>query len=296
MWTFTFTCTGEIAMTPLRERMLADLRVRNYAPKTQRVYVQCVADFAMHFKPSPDDLGREEIREYLVYLVEQKKVSWSSFNQTASALRFFYRFTLGQEGLVPHIPYPRGERRLPTVLSPEEVRRVLDALTNIKHRAALVTAYAAGLRVSEVVALRVADIDSQRMVIHVRQSKGRKDRSVMLSAQLLELLRRYVRAVHPWEWLFPGAVPGRPLSVRSLQHVCARACRKAGLQKHVTMHTLRHSFATHLLEAGTDLRIIQTLLGHGSVRTTQIYTHVSTERLRNVQSPLDRLTEVGGRL
>jgi len=278
-------------MTALRTRMLEDLRIRNYAAKTQRVYVQSVAAFARHFGRSPDVLGQEEIRAYLIHLREERKVSWSRFNQVVSALRFLYRYTLGREEMVPHLPYPRGERRLPRVLSVEEARRFLGSIANLKHRAALTTAYAAGLRVSEVVGLRVGDVDSQRMVIHVRQGKGRKDRMVMLSTQLLALLRVYVRAVRPGEWLFPGAVPARPLTVRSLQQACAKAARVSGLQKPVSVHTLRHSFATHLLEAGTDLRAIQTLLGHGSVRTTQRYTHVSTLRLQSIRSPLDLAAE-----
>ena len=278
-------------MSALRTRMLEDLRIRNYAAKTQRVYVQSVAGFARHFGRSPDVLGQEEIRAYLIHLREERKVSWSRFNQVVSALRFLYRYTLGREEMVPHLPYPRGERRLPRVLSMEEARRFLGSIANLKHRAALTTAYAAGLRVSEVVGLRVGDVDSQRMVIHVRQGKGRKDRMVMLSTQLLALLRAYVRAVRPGEWLFPGAVPARPLTVRSLQHACAKAARVSGLQKPVSVHTLRHSFATHLLEAGTDLRAIQTLLGHGSVRTTQRYTHVSTLRLQSIRSPLDLAAE-----
>ena len=278
-------------MTALRTRMLEDLRIRNYAAKTQRVYVQSVAGFARHFGRSPDVLGQEEIRAYLIHLREERKVSWSRFNQVVSALRFLYRYTLGREEMVPHLPYPRGERRLPRVLSVEEARRFLGSIANLKHRAALTTAYAAGLRVSEVVGLRVGDVDSQRMVIHVRQGKGRKDRMVMLSTQLLALLRVYVRAVRPGEWLFPGAVPARPLTVRSLQQACAKAARVSGLQKPVSVHTLRHSFATHLLEAGTDLRAIQTLLGHGSVRTTQRYTHVSTLRLQSIRSPLDLAAE-----
>ena len=279
-------------MTELRARMLGDLRVRNYSPKTQRVYVSCVAAFARHFGRAPDVLGREEIREYLLHLREHKKVSWSSFKQTVSALRFLYRHTLGREDMVPYIPYPRAERTLPTVLSVEEVRRFMGAISNVKHRAALMTSYAAGLRASEVVALRLCDIDSQRMVIHVRHAKGRKDRTVMLSTQLLALLRDYVRAVRPGQWLFPGTVPARPLAVRSLQKACENASRASGLPKHVTVHTLRHSFATHLLDAGTDLRVIQTLLGHSSVKTTQRYTHVSTLRLRSIRSPLDLHTEV----
>jgi site-specific recombinase XerD len=278
-------------MTALRTRMLEDLRLRNYSPKTQRIYVGGVAAFAAHFGRSPEVLGREEIRSYLLHLRDHRRVSWSSFNQAVAALRFLYRYTLDRADVVPHIPYPRGERRLPTVLSVVEVQRFLAAIGNVKHRAALTTAYAAGLRVSEVVGLRVGDVDSQRMVIHVRQGKGRKDRMVMLSTQLLALLREYVGAVRPGEWLFPGAVPARPLTVRSLQHACAKAARVSGLQKPVTVHTLRHSFATHLLEAGTDLRAIQTLLGHGSVRTTQRYTHVSTLRLQSIRSPLDLAAE-----
>jgi integrase/recombinase XerD len=274
-------------MTRLRTRMQEDLRIRNYSPKTQRVYIHCVAAFAAHFGRSPDVLGQEEIRAYLIHLRDRRMVSWSSFNQTVSALRFLYRHTLGREDVVPHIPYPKGERRLPTVLSVGEVRQFLSSIRNVKHRAALTTAYAAGLRASEVVALRVSDIDSQRMVIHVRQGKGRKDRTVMLSEQLLQILREYVRQVRPGEWLFPGIVPARPLTVRSFQKACENASKASGLQKHVSVHTLRHSFATHLLEAGTDLRVIQTLLGHGSLKTTQRYTHVSGFRLRNIRSPLD---------
>ena len=234
-------------MTRLRARMLEDLRVRNYSPKTQRIYVAKVAAFAAHFGRSPAGLGKEEIRTYLLHLRDERKVSWSTFNQTVAALRFLYRWTLGREEVLPHIPYPRGERRLPTVLSVAEVRRFLDSIENVKHRAALTTAYAAGLRVSEVVGLRVCDMDSERMVIHVRQGKGRKDRTVMLSTQLLELLRAYVRAVRPGEWLFPGAVPARPLTVRSLQHACAKAARashsaEARDRAHPAAQ-LRHAFA-----------------------------------------------------
>src|SRR3970282_618200 len=242
-------------MSALRTRMLEDLRIRNYAAKTQRVSVQRVAAFARHFGRSPDVLGPEEIRAYLMHLRDERKVSWSRFNQVVSALRSLYRYTRGREEMVPHLPYPLGGRRLPRVLSVEEARRFPGAIANLKHRAALPTAYAAGLRVSEVVGLRVGDVDSQRMVIHVRQGKGRKDRMVMLSTQLLALLRVYVRAVRPGEWLFPGAVPARPLTVRSLQQACAKAARVSGLQKPVSVHTLRHSFATHLLEAGTGLSV-----------------------------------------
>lgn len=276
-------------MTQLRQRMLADLRVRNYSPRTQAIYIAMVARFAAHFGQSPDQLTAEHIRTYLVHLVDNRRVSWSLFNQTVCALRFFYRVTLDRGDLVPHIPFPRAEKKLPTVLSPEEVARLLRAVPHAKHRAVLTTVYAAGLRISEAVALQVRDIDSERMVIHVRHGKGHKDRTVMLSPQLLTLLRAYARRVRPREWLFPGRRPDRPLDLSAVQRACAQACRAAGLGKRATVHTLRHSFATHLLEAGTDLRLIQTLLGHGSIRTTALYTHVSAQRLRATPSPLDRL-------
>ena len=276
-------------MTALRQRMIDDLRIRNYSPKTEAVYIRCVARFASHFGQSPDQLGAEQIREYLIHLVETRRASWSAFNQTVNALRFLYRVTLGRGELVPYIPFPRGEKKLPTVLSSEEVGRLLNVLSNPKHRAALMTAYAAGLRVSEVVALKLTDIDADRMLIHVRRAKGAKDRTVMLSVQLLAVLREYARLYHPRTWLFPGGNPGQPLSARSLQKICVHARQAAGISKRVTTHTLRHSFATHLLESGTDLRIIQTLLGHSSLSTTAIYTHVSAHRLQATPSPLDRL-------
>lgn len=276
-------------MTPLRQRMLEDMRVRNYSKKTQAIYVAQVARFAKYVGSPPDQVGPEEIRRYLVHLVEERQVSWSVFNQAACALRFFYGVTLGRGELVPHIPFPRTPKKLPTVLSAEEVTRLVLAVRNLKHRTVLLTIYAAGLRISEAVGLKVTDIDSERMVITVRQGKGRKDRTVMLSPQLLKALRSYAREVRPTHWLFPGRRPDRPLNPTAVQRSCARARRDAGLTKHATVHTLRHSFATHLLEAGTDLRLIQTLLGHRSVKTTAIYTHVSAQRLHATPSPLDRL-------
>ena len=276
-------------MTPLRQRMLEDLRVRNYAAKTQAIYIQSVAHFAAHFGQSPDQLGTEQIRAYLVHLVEERRVSWSLFNQTVCALRFLYRVTLGRGDLVPEIPFPRGMKKLPTVLSPDEVARLLRAVRQPKHRAVLMTIYAAGLRISEALALKVSDIDSERMVIHVRQGKGRKDRTVMLSPQLLNVLREHARRVRPRDWLFTGRRHDQPLHATAIQRACAEACKAAGLRKHATVHTLRHSFATHLLEAGTDLRLIQTLLGHNSIKTTAIYTHVSAQRLHATASPLDRI-------
>lgn len=281
-------------MTPLRQRMLEDLRVRNYSPRTQATYIQHVARFAAHFGRSPDELTKEDIRSYLVHLVEAKRVSWSWFNQAVCALRFLYRVTLDRGDIVPHIPYPRTPKKLPVVLSAEEVARLLGAVRNPKHRAVLSTIYAAGLRISEALALKVSDIDSERMVITVRQGKGRKDRTVMLSPQLLEVLRGYARQARPRDWLFPGRRGERPLHTSAVQRACAEARAAAGLGKRATVHTLRHSFATHLLEGGTDLRLIQTLLGHRSIKTTAIYTHVSAQRLQDTRSPFDRL-EAGGR-
>ena len=281
-------------MTALRRRMLSDLRTRNYAANTQKLYVHHVARFAGHFGRSPAKLGPREVRAYLDHLVEGEQVSWSYFNQAVCALRFLYRVTLGHRWMIEHLPFPRQEKRLPTVLSREEVARFFGAVTNRKHRVVLLIAYAAGLRVSELVALRLGDVDSERMVIHVRQGKGRKDRLVTLSPVLLEELRAYVRWVQPSEWLFPGQDPARHLHARTVQKACKRASEAADLGKRVTVHTLRHSYATHLLEAGTDLRVVQTLLGHTCLRTTAIYTHVSNQRLQEVTSPLDRLELANG--
>jgi integrase/recombinase XerD len=281
-------------MTRLRQRMLEDLRVRNYSPRTESIYIQHVARFAAHFGRSPDQLTPEDIRSYLVHLVETRRVSWTWFNQAVCALRFFYRVTLDRGDIVPDIPYPRTSKKLPAVLSADEVARLLSAVRNPKHRAVLSTIYATGLRLSEALALKVSDIDSERMVITVRQGKGRKDRTVMLSPQLLEVLRSYARQVQPRHWLFPGKRSGQPLHATAVQRGCVKARAAAGLAKPASAHTLRHSFATHLLEAGTDLRLIQTLLGHNSIKTTAIYTHVSTQRLHNTPSPFDRL-EVSGR-
>ena len=224
-------------------------------------------------------------------------VSWSYYNQALCALRFVYNITLGKDWILKSIVCPKQEKKLPVVLSPAEVGQFFQAITNLKHRAILMTAYAAGLRVSEVVALRVEDIDSQRMVIRVRQAKGRKDRYVMLSPRLLDLLREYWKArrrrpdLRSNPWLFPGQNPDRPMTSKPVHMACKAVREASGLSKHVTVHTLRHSFATHLLEAGTDIRTIQVLLGHRSIKTTALYTHVSTATLEATHSPLDRLDD-----
>jgi integrase/recombinase XerD len=276
-------------MTTLRQRMTADLRLRNRSLRTINTYIACVAHFARHFGKSPELLGPEEIRQYQVYLVEQRHVSWSYFNQAVCALRFLYRHTLGRDWAVAHIPFPRQPRKLPVILSQAEVIRFFDAIKKIKFRAILMTAYATGLRLSEVTHLRVSDIDSQRLVIRVRQGKGQKDRYVMLSPKLLEVLRRYWRSERPTSWLFPSARMEQPINHSVVQRACHQAGLAAGLSKPVTVRMLRHCFATHLVETGTDIRIIQSLLGHSHISTTQIYTHVSAKTVRATESPLDLL-------
>jgi site-specific recombinase XerD len=276
-------------MTPLRQRMIEDMKLRNYAPRTIQVYVERVATFAKHFGKSPQRLGAAEVRAYLLFLIQEKHASWSYYGQALCALRFVYRTTLAKKWVLDGVVSPKKQKKLPVVLSPAEVTQFFAAITGLKHRALLMTAYAAGLRVSEVVALRVDDIDSRRMVIRIRQAKGQKDRYVMLSPRLLTILREYWKADRPTQFLFPGNVPDRPITARTVEKACRDAREAAGLGKHVTVHTLRHSFATHLLEAGTDLRTIQVLLGHRSLRTTAVYTHVSAATLETTQSPLDRL-------
>lgn len=276
-------------MTALRRRMLEDLRIRNLSTRTQETYIRHVQKFAEHFGRSPDELGPEDVREYQVFLADTKKASWSYFNQACCAMRFLYRVTLRRDWTVEHIPFARGEKKLPTVLSVEEVLRLLKAVDNVKQRTLLMTIYSAGLRLSEAVSLQVTDIDSSRMVIHVRQGKGRKDRMLPLSAVLLDQLRAYWRRTRPKRLLFPGQVAGRPMHPTAIQKTVRLAAIKAGIHKHATVHTLRHSYATHLLESGVDLRTIQKRLGHGSLNTTAIYTHVSASRAESGPTPLEQM-------
>ena len=277
-------------MTPLRQRMLEDMRVRNLSEGTQHQYVRRVAKFAQHLGKSPEVLGPEDIRTYQVYLKEQQHVSWSVLNVAVCALRFLYRVTLHKDWAVEHIPFTRRPRKLPVVLSPTEVSRFLESITNLKHRTILTVAYAAGLRTSEVAHLRVEDIDSQRMVIRVLEGKGRKDRYVMLSPKLLQLLRDYWKVARPTHWLFEGQIPGKPIGKDNIAAFCHKASQACGLSKQVTVRCLRHSFATHLLESGTDVRKIQLLLGHRSLATTGRYTHVSVKAVCATSSPFDALT------
>ena len=275
-------------MSELRGRMVADLRIRNYAPATQVMYIRRVRAMAEHFDRSPADLGREEIRTYLRLLSEQG-ASRSTFAQVVGALRFLYAVTLDRPEIVPDLPYPREKRRHPVVLGPQEVARLLNAMGNLKHRTVAMVLYGAGLRISEALALELRDIDSERNVITVRHGKGDRDRQVPLSGVLLTTLRTYWRAYRPERFLFPGKQGKAPLGKGTIQKAIRTARVRAGIAKPVTPHVLRHSYATHLLEAGTDLRVIQILLGHGSLKTTQRYLHVATERVRSTVSPLDPL-------
>jgi integrase/recombinase XerD len=278
-------------MTPLRQRMIEDLRIRNYSPHTVDIYVRLVARFAKHFGRSPDRLGPEQVRDYQVHLLALK-TSWTLFNQTVSALRFLYGVTLKQTWALERLPYGKRPKRLPCVLSQQQVLQFLSAVEQLVSRMALATAYAGGLRVSEVAVLRVEDIDSARMLIHVRQGKGQKDRIVPLSKVLLESLRAYWGVFRPKEWLFPGRNAQHPICVHTLQRACRRARKAAGLGKRVTPHTLRHCFATHLLEQGTDIRTVQALLGHATLSTTAIYTHVERRLIMATRSPLDLIGEL----
>ena len=276
-------------MTPLRKRMTDEMTIRNFSPHTIAAYLSAVSEFAKYMRKSPELLDREHVRRYLIHLVEDKRCAWSTYNIHLCALRFLYQETLGREMFLAGIRYPRGEKKLPVVLSFLEVQQVLNATKNLKQRALLTTLYATGLRVSELVAIKVADIDSQRMVLHVRLGKGKKDRFVPLSPILLQLLREYWSAFRPGHWLFAGSRSRSQLSCRSLNYLCQRVRRQIGLTKPLSPHVLRHTYATHLLEAGTDLRTIQLLLGHRNLKTTAIYTHVSPARLESAPSLLDLL-------
>ena len=266
-----------------------ELRVRGLAENTRKNYLCYMRCFVRHFMLPPDQLGLEHAKEYQLHLTKERRVSYDTFNGHVSAIRFFYDHVLDCGFDVERITYQKTGRKLPIVLSCEEVLALFDAVSDLKYRTILMTLYSGGLRVSEGLHLKAPDVDSHRMTLRVDQGKGRKDRYVMLSERLLEALRRYWLAYRPEAWLFPGRYSGAPLAPGSVRQVFRDARERAGIRKEVTPHTLRHSFATHLLERGVNLRVIQRLLGHKSVRTTEIYTHVARNYLRDTKSPLDDL-------
>ena len=275
-------------VSPLRSRMTEDMTVRNLSATTRTSYIHNIKKFSQFFGRSPDCLGLEHVRAYQVHLVS-RGVAWATLNQVVSALRFFFGVTLGRKDLPERIAYARQPKTLPVVLSPEEVARFLEAVPSRRDRVALTTAYATGLRASEVVGLRIQDIDSSRMVIHVVNGKGGKQRYVMLSPMLLGILRAYWKIERPCHWLFPGRGGDKPLDPSVLNAACATAVAATGISKHATLHSMRHAFATHLIEQGIDISIVQALLGHSQLSTTIRYIRVATRTIAAVKSPLEHL-------
>jgi site-specific recombinase XerD len=280
---------SEKPISPLRQRMIEDMTVRNFVEKTRNDYIRQVKTFTAFLGRSPDQAIPEDLRRFQLHQT-QSGIRPPSINSSVAALRFFFTVTLDRPEMARHLTFVREPRKLPAVLSPEEVARLLEAAPGPKYKAALSAAYAAGLRVSEVVALKVSDINSERLLLRIEQGKGRKDRFAMLSPQLLELLRDWYRIARPAIWLFPGRDPMLPLTTRQFARAVQAATDMAEIKKRVTPHTLRHSFATHLLEQKTDVRLIQVLLGHAKLETTMLYTQVANNVIHAVMSPLDRLT------
>ena len=278
-------------MGKLRDQMEMDMKLRRFSPKTITCYLACMKGVAKHFRKSPAELGDEEIRAYLHYLMEERKASQSVLVQTYSALKFFFENTLQKQWNAIRIPRCKQRRKLPGVLTREEVESILSATKNLKHRAILMTLYSAGLRIGEVTRLKVSDIESGRMMIRVNEGKGLKDRYTLLGERNLEILRRYWKAYRPLEWLFPGRNASDPVSISAIQRVFKTSLAKAGIKKKASVHTLRHCFATHLLESGTDLYYIQRLLGHKSAGTTSVYLHITGKDIGKIKSPLDSWVE-----
>jgi integrase/recombinase XerD len=279
-------------MGRLYDQMKTDLELKNFSQKTITCYLDCMVHFVRHYGRLPVEMGEEEIHNYFYYLMKEKKVSQFSINQAYSAMKFFYETTMGRGWNGVKIPRIKNRKKLPVVLAREEVRSLLQCIDNLKHRAILTTIYSGGLRVSEAVHLKASDIDSKRMVIRVQGGKGNKDRYTLLGKHTLDILKEYWKAYRPVEWLFPGQEPKRPISISSIQRVFKASLYRAGIKKKASVHTLRHSFATHLLESGTDLYYIQHLLGHRSASTTSIYLHITGKDLVKIKSPID-LIEAG---
>lgn len=277
-------------MTKLRERMVGDLKLRNFSESTITSYTRVVADFARFFHRSPDQLGPEEIRTYPLHAIEEKKISAATYQGYRAALKFFFTKTLKRPWFEQEVPKPKVRRKLPEILSPEEIEKLLNCTMNLKHRAMLAMLYGAGLRRAELRTLKVSDIDGKRMVIHIRAGKGQLPRQIPLSPKLLDVLRVYWRWRKPTDWLFPSArYPQQPIDASGIFGIVDDAAKRAGLKRRVTPHLLRHSYASHLLEAGTDIRTLQLLLGHADLQTTARYLHVSDRTLRAATSPLDSL-------
>jgi len=276
-------------MSPLRKKFINEMKLRNFSPKTIPSYTGALVALAEHYHKSPDKIFEDEIKQYLLFMTETRNLTYSTCNVAVSAFKLFYNDLLGQGDIILKIPPRKTPKRLPVVLSMQEVECLLQVKMNMKHRALLMTTYAAGLRVSEVTRLRVKDLESQRMMIRVDQGKGKKDRYTVFSPRLLEELRRYYVSFRPQEWLFYGADINKPMSRSAAQQIYYKAKKKAGITKGDGIHCLRHCFATHMLEAGMDLRTLQVIMGHASLSTTAIYLHVTMKHLKRSQSPLDLL-------
>jgi len=283
----------ESGLSPTLENLRRELLSRKYSYRTVKGYLYYNRDFLSFIRKEPSGINDSDIKDYLLHLAEERQSATSTLNQAINALKFYYG-TMLKKKFVYEVKRPRKDKKLPVVLSKEEVAKILSSVDNLKHKAILMLVYSAGLRVGEVVKLKPEDIDSKRMLIRIKGAKGRKDRYTLLSEMALEILRKYWRDYKPDKWLFEGARKERYISTRTVQHILEHACRQAGIRKDISVHTLRHSFATHLLEGGTDLRYIQELLGHAHSKTTEIYTHVSTKSLSKIQSPLDSLSIAKG--
>jgi len=276
-------------MTPLRQKMINDMKLRRFSTSTQQAYVDAVAGLTTFFNQAPDRLNEENVQAYLLHLMEERKLSWSSCNVAVSGLRFFYGKTLGRHSMCLAIPSMKQKKQLPEILSAEELERLFPSASNPKHRMLLMTTYGGGLRVSEVVRLKVTDIERDRMMIRVDDGKGNKDRYTILSERLLEELCVYWKMFRPPTWLFYGRDPHKPMHIGTAQKIYYTAKKRAKITRGKGIHTLRHCFATHLLEAGEDLPTIQILMGHTSITTTMIYLHVTRKKLASTKSPLDLL-------